>query len=298
MSRTKLLLKQARVSSIPKGWSISQIGKSCSIRNDLRKPISVDERSTIKGDYPYYGPTGILDYIDEYLIDGEFALIGEDGDHFLKPQDKPQTIYAKGRFNVNNHAHVIASTEACSAHWFATFFKHRNITDFLSRQGANRYKLNKATLEKLPILLPPRHEQEAIINSLSTWDEAIEKTERLAREKEKRLKWLLWELISEPKNTQKNTEWKKVKLGEVCKIASKEKLRSVNGHFLLTVKLHCLGIERNDRIAQNSPNEDAHIFSTNPVIFLLGDKIFTMADLELSHQNWMEALPQMQSLVS
>lgn len=185
MSRTQLLLKQTRVSTIPQGWTISQIGKSCSIRNDLRKPISVDERSGIRGDYPYYGPTGILDYIDEYLIDGEFALIGEDGDHFLKPQEKPQTIYAKGKFNVNNHAHVIASTEACSAHWFATFFKHRNITDFLSRQGANRYKLNKATLEKLPILLPPRPEQEAIINSLSTWDEAIEKIENLIGAKEK-----------------------------------------------------------------------------------------------------------------
>jgi type I restriction enzyme S subunit len=90
MSRTLLLLKQARVSSIPDDWRISQIGESCSIRNDLRKPISVEERSSLKGDYPYYGPTGILDYIDEYLVDGEFALIGEDGDHFLKPEEKSQ----------------------------------------------------------------------------------------------------------------------------------------------------------------------------------------------------------------
>lgn len=213
--KTQLLLKQARVSLIPHGWQISQVGKSCSIRNDLRKPISLEERSSIQGDYPYYGPTGILDYIDQYLLDGEFALIGEDGDHFLKPKEKPQTILAKGKFNVNNHAHVIASTNVCSAEWFATFYKHRNITDFLSRQGANRYKLNKATLEKLPILLPPLPEQKAIAALLSTWDEAIEKTERLIQAKEKRFKWLLRELISEQPKTQKNAKWKKVKLGDL-----------------------------------------------------------------------------------
>lgn len=213
MSRTQLLLKQVRVSSIPQGWKISQIGKSCRIRNDLRKPISVDERSTIKGGYPYYGPTGILDYINEYLIDGEFALIGEDGDHFLKPQEKPQTIYAKGKFNVNNHAHVVASTETCSAHWFATFFKHRNITDFLSRQGANRYKLNKATLEKLPILLPPRPEQDAIISSLCTWDEAIEKTERLIQAKEANLKGQIQRIMG--KEAIEVNGWSMVHLGKL-----------------------------------------------------------------------------------
>jgi type I restriction enzyme S subunit len=219
MSRTQLLLKQARVSSIPQGWSISQIGKSCSIRNDLRKPISIDERSTINGDYPYYGPTGILDYIDEYLIDGEYALIGEDGDHFLKPQEKPQTIFAKGKFNVNNHAHVIASTKSCSSQWFAIFFKHRNISDFLSRQGANRYKLNKATLEKLPILLPPPSEQKAIAALLSTWDEAIEKTERLIQAKEKTFKQLLNDLIHQGRS---NHTWKDYNLSDLCSPVSRK----------------------------------------------------------------------------
>lgn len=179
----ELLLKQIRFTSFPDGWKLSCVGDECSIRNELRKPISVDERLLIKGPYPYYGPTGILDYISGFMVEGEFALIGEDGDHFLKPKEKPQTIFVKGRFNVNNHAHVIESTDSCSSVWFSLFFKHRNITDFLSRQGANRYKLNKATLEKLPILLPPIPEQKAIADVLSTWDEAIEKTDLLIRAK-------------------------------------------------------------------------------------------------------------------
>ncbi len=266
MSRKQLLLKQARVSSIPQGWNISQIGKCCSIRNDLRKPISVDERSTIKGDYPYYGPTGILDYIDEYLIDGEFALIGEDGDHFLKPQEKPQTIFAKGKFNVNNHAHVIASTEACSAHWFATFFKHRNITDFLSRQGANRYKLNKATLVKLPILLPPRLEQKAIAELLSTWDEAIEKIERLIEAKEKRFKWLLRELITEPRNTQKDAKWKRVKIGSFL---TESRISGTNGRDAkkITVKLYGNGVIAKDEKRIGSETTQYYVRKSGQFIY-------------------------------
>jgi type I restriction enzyme S subunit len=238
MSRTQLLLKQARLSSIPQGWNISQIGKSCSIRNDLRKPISVDERSTIKGDYPYYGPTGILDYIDEYLIDGEFALIGEDGDHFLKPQEKSQTIYVKGRFNANNHAHVIASTQACSAHWFAIFFKHRNITDFLSRQGANRYKLNKATLEKLPILLPPPPEQKAIADLLSTWDEAIEKAERLIQAKERQKLGELHSRISSQKANSTIGAFAKPVVRKVDKPEESYVAVGIRSHFKGTFQRH------------------------------------------------------------
>lgn len=81
--------------------------------------------------------------------------------------------------------------------------------------GIGAGKLDFDELKALEILLPPLPEQKAIADLLSTWDEAIEKTERLVKAKEKRFKWLLRELISEPRNTRKDTEWKKVKLGEV-----------------------------------------------------------------------------------
>jgi type I restriction enzyme S subunit len=212
MRAKELLLKQARISIVPESWNLMPVGTACVIRNDLRKPISVGERKKIRGQYPYYGPTGILGYIDEYLVEGTFALIGEDGDHFLKPEQKIQTLLAVGKFNVNNHAHLIESTEYCLAEWFSIYFRHRNITDFLSRQGANRYKLNKATLEKLPILLPPLPEQKAIAEVLSVWDRAIEKTDRLIQAKEKRFAWLLKILINQG---SVKGEWRKVKLGEL-----------------------------------------------------------------------------------
>lgn len=141
----------------------------------------------MQGEYPYYGPTGVLDQINEYRVDGEFALIGEDGDHFLDVESKPQTVRVSGKFNVNNHAHLITSTDNCDIDWFFYFFQHRDIFHSLTRQGAGRFKLTKAALEKLPILLPPIPEQRSIAEILRTWDEAINICERLIEQKQRRL---------------------------------------------------------------------------------------------------------------
>src|SRR4029077_16006523 len=69
------IAKQERA---PRGWILTTVGKACSIRNDLRLPISENERSKNSGIFPYYGPTGILDYLSGYRLDGTYALIGED----------------------------------------------------------------------------------------------------------------------------------------------------------------------------------------------------------------------------
>lgn len=171
------------------------MGKACTIRNDLRLPLSVETRAVMQGEYPYYGPTGILDYIDEFRAEGEFALIGEDGDHFLDTEKKSQTVRVSGRFNVNNHAHLIASGKGCAVDWFFQFFRHRDISHSLTRQGAGRYKLTKQALEKLPILLPPLPEQRKIAEILRTWDEALEKLTALRAAKAQRLDGLAASLI-------------------------------------------------------------------------------------------------------
>ncbi|MDE1239700.1 restriction endonuclease subunit S [Vibrio aestuarianus] len=154
-SISKLDLVQAQISEIPEGWQLCKVSEALRIRNNFRKPISQEVRETMKGQYPYYGPTKIQDYISEYEQDGIYALIGEDGDHFLKYATMPQTQFISGKCTVNNHAHILESSSICDSEWFFNYFKHRNITNFLSRQGAGRFKLNKATLEKLPLLVPP-----------------------------------------------------------------------------------------------------------------------------------------------
>ena len=223
---TKLELIQAQVSFIPEGWKLDRVGKALKIQNNLRKPISQEVRSTIQGSYPYYGPTKIQDYIADYEQDGVYALIGEDGDHFLKYSTMRQTQFISGKCTINNHAHIIESSENCDSEWFYIFFKHRNITNFLSRQGAGRFKLNKATLEKLPLLIPPLPEQREIAKILSTWDRAISTTERLIDNSKQQKKALMQQLLTGKKRLLDDSgkpfdgEWKKGKLGDIAKIDS------------------------------------------------------------------------------
>jgi restriction endonuclease S subunit len=159
----KTNLKSSPFGKIPQNWKVSNLSKSARIFNNLRKPINAQERKLIQGIYPYYGPTKIQDFLNEYRIDGTFVLIGEDGDHFLKFNRMNMTQLAVGKFNVNNHAHVLQGTEECETKWLFYFFLHRDITSNLTRQGAGRYKLTKETLLNLEIAVPPLDEQRQII---------------------------------------------------------------------------------------------------------------------------------------
>lgn len=155
--------KDSKLGRIPNDWDPSTIGKSCFVRNELRLPLSQEVRSKMQGDYRYYGPTGIFDYINEYRVEGKFVLIGEDGDHFLKFINQEQTILVEGQFNVNNHAHILEGSKDCLTEWIHLFFSHRDITLHLTRQGAGRYKLNKTALLNLDIAVPKIEEQKEIL---------------------------------------------------------------------------------------------------------------------------------------
>lgn len=155
--------KDSKLGRIPVEWEPSIIGKSCFVRNELRFPLSQDVRAKMQGDYPYYGPTGIFDYLNEYRVEGKYVLIGEDGDHFLKYKTQEQTILVEGNFNVNNHAHILEGSKDCLTEWIHLFFSLRDITLHLTRQGAGRYKLNKTSLLNLNIALPNVDEQKEIL---------------------------------------------------------------------------------------------------------------------------------------
>jgi type I restriction enzyme, S subunit len=181
---------------LPEGWKRSTVGEDCAIKNYLRLPLSSAQRASMQGDYPYFGPTGVLGYLDHYRIDEEIALIGEDGDHFLKHRDREMTLLIKGKSSVNNHAHVVGSSESCLAKWFYYWFMHRDITPMLSRQGVGRYKLTKAGLEGLEIWLPPVSEQKKIARALAVWDIAITTTEKLLANSRQQKQMLMRGLLS------------------------------------------------------------------------------------------------------
>ena len=177
---------------IPNDWKIDIVGNSFNICNSGRKPISADIRQSMQGSFPYYGPTKIQDYINEYQFEGRYSLIAEDGDHFLKYSDKQMTQLVEGKFNVNNHAHAIQGKRDISiTDWFYWFFLNRNIYSHLTRQGAGRYKLNKKSLSQLNVALPPLPEQKKIASILFTWNKAIEKLNALISAKQEQKKGLM-----------------------------------------------------------------------------------------------------------
>ena len=158
---------------IPAHWECQPIPICCTIENSKRQPIKKEERATMRGNYPYHGATRIQDYISKYAYEGEYVLIGEDGDHFSKYNDWEMAQYATGRFNVSNHAHVIRGASNCSTQWLYYSLLHRDLTYHLTRQGATRFKLSKASLECIPVLLPPPEEQVQMVDAFNSMTDSI-----------------------------------------------------------------------------------------------------------------------------
>ncbi|WP_353497969.1 restriction endonuclease subunit S [Vibrio sp. CB1-14] len=259
-SISPLDLIQARISEVPAGWQLCKVDEALNIRNNFRKPISQEVRETIKGQYPYYGPTKVQGYISEYEQDGTYALIGEDGDHFLKFGAMAQTQFISGKCTVNNHAHILESSTFCDSEWFFNYFKHRDITNFLSRQGAGRFKLNKATLEKLPMLVPPLPEQRKIAKILSTWDKAITTTEKLIKTSKQQKKALMQQLLTGKKRlvnpeTGKafEGEWKYKTINEVATRIQKKS--DDEAHPILTISSLSGFVTQEDRYSRYMAGE-------------------------------------------
>jgi type I restriction enzyme S subunit len=205
---------------VPEGWKVEQVGEAFEICNNLRFPISEEERKKMQGPYPYYGPTKIQDWVNEFRVEGKFALIGEDGDHFLKWKELPMTLLVEGKFNVNNHAHLIRGASNLTE-WFYYYFQNRELTKYLTRQGAGRYKLTKNALSKITLPIPPLPEQRAIVQVLGTMDEAIQTTERLIAQKDLRKKWLMQNLLTGKKRLKGfSGEWKEMHIRDIAKEVS------------------------------------------------------------------------------
>jgi len=137
--------------SIPKGWKIGNLGNVISIYDSKRIPLSKKQRSERPGPFPYYGATSIMDYVDDYLFDGVYALIGEDGS-VVDEKDKPIVQYVWGKFWVNNHAHVLLPKKPFGIEWLVCFLRQLNIRPFIT--GAVQLKLNQGNLKRIPVIIP------------------------------------------------------------------------------------------------------------------------------------------------
>ena len=148
-------------------WAIVPFSEAVDICDTLRKPINSKERAArISGKsqselYPYYGATGQVGFIDDYITDGEYVLLGEDGAPFLDAfADKAYII--SGKTWVNNHAHVLKSK---TNNKFLCFYLNSfNYKGYVS--GTTRLKLTQAEMKRIPVPVPPLPEQQRIVNRI------------------------------------------------------------------------------------------------------------------------------------
>lgn len=214
---------------IPKGWEVAELDEVCQILDNLRKPINSEERiKRISGKnkenlFPYYGATGFVGYIDNYLTDGEYVLLGEDAAPFLD-YSKDVAYIIKGKSWVNNHAHILLSY--FDNKYLLHFLNHFNFNGYVS--GTTRLKLTQATMKKIPIKLPPLAEQHRIVAKIeelfSSLDKGIESLKtaqaQLKVYRQAVLKWAF-----EGKLTNKNVKegelpkgWDVKQLGNIAEI--------------------------------------------------------------------------------
>ncbi len=128
-----------------------------------RKPLSSAFRVNFKGEYPYYGACEIIDYVKEYLFEGDYLLIGEDGANLLS-KSKPLAFIATGKFWVNNHAHVVQPKNGLLLNFLAYQFNSLHINEFVT--GTAQPKLNQNNLNKIPVGIPPLPIQRAIVSKI------------------------------------------------------------------------------------------------------------------------------------
>lgn len=141
----------------------------CEILDSKRKPLSALQRAKKQGIYPYYGAQGIIDHLDDYLLDGEYLLVAEDGAN-LETRNQPIANIAKGKIWVNNHAHVLGSNGKCSLNLLGFILNNMNISPYVT--GCAQPKLNQENLRNIEIVLPSHID--SIASILSSLDRKIE----------------------------------------------------------------------------------------------------------------------------
>lgn len=141
---------------------LNQISENC---DNQRKPVTSKDR--VAGKYPYYGASGIVDYVDDYLFDGDYLLISEDGANLLA-RSTPIAFSISGKNWVNNHAHVLCFDRYETRRYVEMYLNSIELSKYVT--GGAQPKLNQKNLNSIPIPLPSLEEQRRIVSILDRFD--------------------------------------------------------------------------------------------------------------------------------
>ena len=215
MNIPKLRFKDNNGNDYPQ-WEKKKLGDIVQFLDNKRKPLEQSER--IHGKYPYYGASGIIDYINNYIFDEELVLLSEDGANIID-RNYPICYIATGKYWVNNHAHVLKTKSQ---------YLNKFLCEALERLNYNKYntgtaqpKLNQDICKNILLNIPILHEQEKIANFFSTIDKKIKNLANTITSLENQKKGLLQQIFSQKlrfkdKNGNNYPNWEKKKLGDIA----------------------------------------------------------------------------------
>jgi type I restriction enzyme, S subunit len=158
-------------------WPLRKIDDVAIFLNARRKPVKAADRAKRQGQFPYYGASGIVDWVDDFIFEGEYLLISEDGEN-LRSRNTPIAFMAGGRFWVNNHAHILDEREPGILRYLSWALNKTDLSPYIT--GAAQPKLNKRTLSEIEVAIPPLDERLAINAILGALDDKIELNRRMA----------------------------------------------------------------------------------------------------------------------
>ena len=172
------------------------LGDICDNLDSKRKPVTASDRK--QGKYPYYGASGIVDYVEDYIFDGEYLLVSEDGANLLA-RVTPIAFSISGKAWVNNHAHILKFEEKVTQTLVELYLNSINLETFIT--GSAQPKLNQANLNSIPIPLPPLPIQQQIVAKIESYQAIINGAKQVVENYKPQI--------------EINPDWEMVELGEV-----------------------------------------------------------------------------------
>lgn len=157
---------------IPQGWEWERFGNVMINKDSERIPLSVAQRQHLKKTYDYYGASGVIDKVDKYLFDKDLLLIGEDGANLIN-RSTPIAFIAKGKYWVNNHAHVLDVCSGMALSYVALFINAISLVDYVT--GTAQPKMNQEKMNSILLAIPPVKEQHRILEKMSMVDAFVDK---------------------------------------------------------------------------------------------------------------------------
>ena len=187
-------------------WQTAALGDLTVNHDGKRRPVKESDRRP--GPYPYYGASGIVDYVEDYIFDGDYLLIAEDGEN-LRTRQTPIAFMACGKSWVNNHAHIVTGNGNADTRFLMYALEGTDVSGYLT--GAVMPKLTQGNLNKIELNCPPLPEQRAIAHILGTLDDKIELNRRINETLETMARALFkaWFVDFEPVRAKVTGRWKR-----------------------------------------------------------------------------------------